>query len=165
MPHISLGSPQPGISGLMDYRPETGGQIKELAEELLRGQSTLSRGERELIAAHVSKLNECAFCSASHSALAEAQLPEDHQESPKLSALLAIAAATVGSGKNVTAELVAAAREHGADDREIHDTVLIGAFFAMMNRYVDGLATWAPDNPEDYRMMAKHIVANGYLDA
>ena len=37
-----------------------------LAEVLLRGDSTLSRGERELIAAYVSSGNECEYCAASH---------------------------------------------------------------------------------------------------
>jgi hypothetical protein len=52
-------------------------------------------------------------------------------------------------GRRVTAADVAAARaearRHGATDIEIHDTVLITAAFCMFNSYVDGLATWAPD--------------------
>ena len=49
MPHITLNSDEPGIRGLLRYRPETGRPISELAEVLLRGPSTLTRGERELI--------------------------------------------------------------------------------------------------------------------
>ena len=48
----------------------------ELAEVLLRGDNTLSRGERELIAAYVSDLNECEFCQASHSTFAALQLED-----------------------------------------------------------------------------------------
>jgi len=59
MPHITLNSEEPGIRGLLRYRPETGRPISELAEVLLRGPSTLTRGERELIAAYVSALNGC----------------------------------------------------------------------------------------------------------
>jgi Carboxymuconolactone decarboxylase family len=59
---------EPGIRGLLGYRPETGRPLSELAEVLLRGPGTLTRGERELIAAHVSALNECRYCSASHAA-------------------------------------------------------------------------------------------------
>ena len=48
-------------------------------------------------------------------------------------------------GKLVTSDAdVARARQQGATDKEIHDTVLIAAAFCMFNRYVDGLATWAP---------------------
>ena len=71
--HIDLGLDEkqfPGITGLVRYRPETGGPLQALAEALLRAPNSLSRGERELIAAHVSALNECAFCRDSHSAFA-----------------------------------------------------------------------------------------------
>ena len=75
MPHITLNSAEPGIRGLLRFRPETGRPLSELAEVLLRGPSTLTRGERELIAAYVSGLNDCQYCSSSHSATAAAQLP------------------------------------------------------------------------------------------
>ena len=75
MPHITLNSSEPGIRGLLLYRPETGQPLSELAEVLLRGPGTLTRGERELIAAYVSGLNDCQYCSGSHSACAAAQLP------------------------------------------------------------------------------------------
>jgi alkylhydroperoxidase family enzyme len=51
-----LGREFPGILGLMTFRPETAAPINELVNILLRGESSLSRGERELIAAHVSWL-------------------------------------------------------------------------------------------------------------
>jgi hypothetical protein len=53
MAHIELSNQLPGIIGLMTYRPETAKPLNELAETLLRGESSLSRGERELIASHV----------------------------------------------------------------------------------------------------------------
>ena len=73
MPYIALNSAEPGIRGLLRYRPQTGRPLSELAEVLLRGPSTLTRGERELIAAHVSALNDCRYCASSHSACAAAQ--------------------------------------------------------------------------------------------
>src|SRR6201993_1341954 len=75
MPYIALNSAETGIRGLLRYRTQTGRPLSELAEVLLRGPSTLTRGERELIAAYVSALNQCRYCSASHSACAAAQLP------------------------------------------------------------------------------------------
>jgi uncharacterized peroxidase-related enzyme len=178
MAHINLGvdeSQVPGISGLLSYRPETGKPLMELAEVLLRGPSTLSRGERELIAAYVSGRNECRFCAGSHSAVAAAQLDEGMElieqvrtdldsapVSPKLRALLRIAGAVQISGRNVTAELIDAARAAGADDLELHDTVLIAAAFCMYNRYVDGLGTLAPADPAGYAAAAERIVQFGY---
>ena len=67
------------------------------------------------------------------------------------------------SGRNVTAELVAGARAAGATDREIHDTVLIAAFFCMCNRYVDGLATWAPQDADTYRQRSASVAQDGYV--
>src|SRR3974390_1250088 len=75
MPHMKLGNDKPGIRALLTYRPETAGTLSQLAEVLLRGDNTLSRGERELIAAYVSKRNECVYCASSPSAPAAAQLP------------------------------------------------------------------------------------------
>jgi alkylhydroperoxidase family enzyme len=83
--------------------------------------------------------------------------------SAKLKTLLVIAAAVRHSGRGVTAELVATARAAGATDLEIHDTVLIAAVFCMFNRYVDGLATAAPDDPAAYALGAQHLVTQGYL--
>jgi alkylhydroperoxidase family enzyme len=83
--------------------------------------------------------------------------------SAKLKALLAIAAAVADSGPAVTAEQVATARAAGATDVEIHDTVLIAAAFCMFNRYVDGLATMAPDDPVLYAASAQRLVAQGYV--
>jgi uncharacterized peroxidase-related enzyme len=176
MPHIALNSAEPGIRGLLRFRPETGRPLSELAEVLLRGPSTLTRGERELIAAYVSALNGCRFCSASHSATAAAQLPggmalvervrADADTAPvsaKLKTLLAIAAAVRQSGLDVTAEQVADARAAGATDLEIHDTVLIAAAFCMFNRYVDGLATIALDDPAAYAAGAQRLIDQGYL--
>jgi len=176
MSHIALNSAEPGIRGLLRYRPETARPLSELTEVLLRGPSTLTRGERELIAAYVSALNDCRYCASSHSACAAAQLPggmtvvEQVRAGPasapvsaKLKALLAIAEAVARSGRAVTGGDVARARGAGATDVEIHDTVLIAAAFCMFNRYVDGLATTAPDDPAVYAAGAQRLVTQGYL--
>jgi uncharacterized peroxidase-related enzyme len=178
MPHIDLPEGVPGIRGAMAFRPETAVPLNALAEVLLRSDNTLTRGERELIAAYVSNLNECFFCQTSHSTFAALQLdggmevvedvkrdPETAPISPKLRALLAIAAKVRVDGRSVTTEDVEAARAEGATDLEIHDTVLIAAAFCMFNRYVDGLATWAPADPEAYEEIGRRIVGQGYLAA
>jgi uncharacterized peroxidase-related enzyme len=178
MAHIDLGVDEvefPGINGPMRFRPETAKPLNDLAEVLLRGPNSLSPGERELIAAYVSGLNECRFCCAAHSAFAAEQLDggmplvdqvrADADSAPipgKLRALLRIAGAVRDDGRKVTAQLVAAARAEGASDVEIHDTVLIAAAFCMYNRYVDGLGTLAPDNPQRYAERARRIVEVGY---
>lgn len=176
MAHITLNSDEPGIRGLFRFRPETALPLNELVEVLLRGPGTLTPGERELIAAYVSSRNECQYCCSSHSAYAAAQLPggaglvaevcADPESAPipaKLKALLKIASSVQQGGLQVTGEQVSAARAEGATDTEIHDCVLIAAAFCMFNRYVDGLGTFAPDDPALYASRAQRIVSDGYL--
>src|SRR6202034_3896389 len=85
--------------------------------------------------------------------------------SDKMKALLAIAGKVQKGGKHVTTDEVERARQQGATDKEIHDTVLIAAAFCMFNRYVDGLDTWQPENPEAYREMGKRLATQGYARA
>ena len=174
MPHIALPD-LPGIRGPMAFRPETARPLNDLVDVLLRGPNTLTPGERELIATFVSAENDCRYCQTIHGAIAAHHLggnealvvqvkadPERAAISDKLKALLVIAGKTAESGKLVTAADVEKARRLGASDLEIHDTVLIAAVFCLCNRYVDGLATWAPDDPAFYRQRAALVAENGY---
>jgi uncharacterized peroxidase-related enzyme len=176
MPHIDLPEGLPGITSGFAFRPETAKPMRELAHVLLHGPSTLTGGERELIATYVSSENDCYFCQTSHGAAAAAhlgkdaalvdQVKRDFLKSPisdKLKALLVIAGQVQQGGKKVTLESVAKARQQGATDLEIHDTVLIAAAFCMYNRYVDGLATWQPQDPAMYSSMGEHLATHGYI--
>ncbi len=168
VPHINL--PElPGMVGLLVQYPHTAGPLNGLADALLRGPSPLTPGERETIAAVVSSRNECTYCSGIHGAVAthllhqEGRTTEHAQTDPKLRALLAIAEKVRVDGRSVSPADIDLAREHGADDKAIHDTVLIAAAFSMYNRYVDGLATLAPREPEVYAQHAKNLAEGGYL--
>jgi uncharacterized peroxidase-related enzyme len=177
MAHIKLPDGAPGIIGPMIAYPETRVHLSGLAEALLRGPSSLTPGERETIAAYVSAGNECRFCRESHAAAARAHLgeqrhlvdrviasAEDSPASPKLNALLAIADKVRRDGRLVQAADVARARAEGADDKAIHDTVLIAAAFCMFNRYVDGLGTWAPEDPAAYIDSGVRLAEQGYVN-
>jgi uncharacterized peroxidase-related enzyme len=174
MPHINLPEGFPGISAGFTYRPETAKPMRELAHILLYEPNSLTSGERELIATYVSLRNDCHFCQSSHGAAAACHLGDasvvekvktDFLTAPvsdKLKALLAIAGKVQQDGKLVTPADVDAARKQGATDLEIHDTVLIAAAFCMYNRYVDGLGTWQPRDPEMYAQMGRHLAQEGY---
>ena len=176
MAHIRLPEGIPGILGPMAFSPETAKPLNALAEVLLRGPNTLTPADREMIATYVSSQNDCYFCQHAHGAVAAYRLGgneklvnevklnfESAEISDKLKALLAIAGKVQKGGKHVTAEDVGRARQHGASDKEIHDTVLIAAAFCMYNRYVDGLSTWAPDDPDLYRENGKRLAEQGYV--
>ena len=177
MPHIPLPEGVPGIRSALQYRPETARPLLELAEVLLRGPNTLTSAEREMIAAFVSARNDCAFCYASHRAAAAHHMngnyalvdavrahPEGAPIGPKLKALLAIAGKVQQDGKLVTPGDVQRARDAGATDAEIHDTVLIAAAFCMFNRYVDGLAVWTPTDEAIYDEMGRRMAEQGYVN-
>lgn len=177
MAHIQLQEDLPGIRGLMAFRPETALPLNQLAEVLLRSDNSLSRGDRELIATYVSYLNDCFFCQNAHGGIAQHylqcdirfidQVKNDFQStslSPKLKALLSIAASVQKGGKYVTQEQIEKAKRQGTSDVEIHDTVLIAAAFCMFNRYVDGLGTWAPGDREFYVKRGKQRAEEGYAN-
>src|SRR5215472_5836437 len=73
-PHIALPPGLAGIRGPMAFRPETAAPINELVDVLLRGPSTLTPGERELIAMYVSSQNDCRYCQTIHGAVAARHL-------------------------------------------------------------------------------------------
>jgi uncharacterized peroxidase-related enzyme len=178
VPHIQLPEDMPGITAGFAFRPETAQPLRELAHVLLHasGNEGFSSAERELVAAFVSSRNTCYFCQTSHAAAAAhlfggdpavvAAVCAGYRLAPissKLKALLAIAEQVQVDGKRVTKQLVDRARAEGATDIDIHDTVLITAAFCMYNRYVDGLATWQPREPEMYAQMGKQMAEQGYV--
>jgi uncharacterized peroxidase-related enzyme len=157
------------------FRPEVAQPISLLADVLLHAENSLSRGERELIAAYVSSLNDCEFCHNSHAAVASCHLADegatvaavasDAHSAPvssKMKALLAIAARVQRSGRDVREQDITRARTEGATDVEIHDTVLIAAAFCMLNRYVAGLGALTPFDPAGYRERAQFVADHGY---
>jgi len=175
MPHINVDKDLPGIRSLMAFSPQTAAPMGELANLLLRTSDTLSMADRELIATHVSYLNDCFYCQHSHGAIAVCYLDGDTSlvdqvrtgdpnapVSDKLKALLAIAASVQKGGKFVTTQQVETAKQLGATDNDIHDTVLIAAAFCMFNKYVDGLASNTPTDMSSYPLRAKQIADNGY---
>ncbi|MBA4167109.1 MAG: carboxymuconolactone decarboxylase family protein [Chitinophagaceae bacterium] len=179
MAYIDLGNDLPGIRGPMAYCPQTSKPLNELAHYLLvDDNNTLTRGERELIGAYVSYLNDCFFCQNVHGAMAGHYMQCDIGKienikhdfnasdlSSKMKSLLSIAASVQKGGKYVTPEQIQAANQNGATDKEIHDTVLIAAAFCMFNRYVDGLGTWAPADTAFYVDRAPVRAKEGYINS
>jgi uncharacterized peroxidase-related enzyme len=165
----------------MVFSPETTKPLCDLVQVLLTGPHTLTPAERELIATYVSSQNDCIYCQSCHGSTAAqhlggsdadyeliAQIKQNYQATPisaKMKALLAIAGKVQKGGKQVTASDVDRARQHGATDKEVHDTVLIAAAFCMYNRYVDGLATWAPSDANMYRENGRRLAEVGYVES
>ncbi|MBS1747691.1 MAG: peroxidase-related enzyme [Bacteroidetes bacterium] len=175
MPHIKVDPDLPGIRSLLAFSPEPATPMGKLANLLLRTNKGLSMPERELIGAYVSYLNDCFYCYHSHGALVTCylndnnrlieQVRKDYNQadiSEKMKALLSIAGSVQKDGKSVTEEQIIKARDDGASDKDIHDTVLIAAMFCMFNRYVDGLAANTPTGLSSYLKREKQIMEHGY---
>ena len=175
MPHIDFKNELPGIRSALAYSPKTAEPLGHLAEILLRSNDGLTPAERELIATYVSYLNDCFYCHHSHGEIACIYLAGDRELvnqvrtdyesaeiSDKLKGLLRIAGKVQQSGKAVTPDDITNARNNGATDKDIHDTVLIAAAFCMFNRYVDGLATTIPTDMDSYPVRAKQVAEKGY---
>jgi len=174
MPHIKLEEHLPGITGLLEYRRDTAEHIRNLTMTLMRGESTLTFAERELIATVVSSGNKCQFCTAAHTAITNDLLGEnntcetvlqDYENSSiskKMKALISIATKVQQDARNVNTKDIERAVSEGATELEIHDTVLIAALFCLYNKYVDGLGTIAPSDPQYYKNLGDRIRISGY---
>ncbi|HXB94600.1 MAG TPA: carboxymuconolactone decarboxylase family protein [Puia sp.] len=140
MPYIPLKENLPGITGLLDYRQDTALPIRQLTQILLRGESTLTEGERELIATVVSAGNECRFCTAAHTAAANCFLDD-----PAIAESAKTNIATSSLSEKMKALLT------------------IAALFSLYNRYVDGLASVTPTDPAFYDRLGHILQEKGYL--
>jgi uncharacterized peroxidase-related enzyme len=178
MAHIQLPDGIPGILGPMAFSPDTAKPLNALAEMLLRTPNSLSAADRAKIATFVSSQNDCYFCQHAHGAVAAYRMNgnenlvkhvkmdfESAEILDKLKALLAIAGKVQRGEKQVTADDIARARQQRATDEEIHDTILIAAAFCMYNRYVYGLATWAPTDENLHRENGRRLAEEGYVNS
>lgn len=127
-------------------------------EELMKGDSGLSRAEREMIAVVVSVANRCTYCIAAHSAalrkltkdpaLADA-IAADHTTAPlpdRDRALLDYALKLTVRPAEMSEDDVAALRAAGWTDEDVIDIAEITGMFNLTNRMASGLG-WEP-NPE-----------------
>ena len=182
----------PGIVVAMRLAPGLSEHLKGLADALLVEPfpgSTLSRGERELIATAVSAGNDCFYCMDSHGAFASELLRREEAAggatggatgietlidgiksgrsdgtTPRLAALLDLARTVQRNARAVTADDVGCATAAGASDGDVQLTVLIASAFCMYNRMVDGLRARTPPSAEAYRDRAAQIAEHGYSD-
>jgi uncharacterized peroxidase-related enzyme len=131
-------------------------------EELMRGDSGLSKAEREMIAVVVSVANDCAYCIASHSAalrkltkdpaLADA-IAADHASAPlepRRHAMLVYAEKLTRAPERMQESDVEALRTAGWSDEDVMDIAEVAAMFNFSNRMASGLG-WEP-NPEYERL-------------
>jgi uncharacterized peroxidase-related enzyme len=165
--------PDADLKEILKSEPELGLPIARYPEVLLRGPSPFSIGERELMAAFVSSLNACDFCSEEHEAVAErfdvqagtlAALIDDIDAAPVSENLRPafhfLHKLTLQPNRIVAsdAEAVYAA---GWDDPALYHLASVCALFSFDNRLIQGVGI-APHDPEKLQSTADRLHARGY---
>ncbi len=165
----------PGEQTLRELFPRYQGvaqPLLQLHENLLRGEGALTAAEKELIAAHTSALNACAYCHDIHKTTAEAfgvepgllkALTEDPDTAPvdaKTGALLAFTRKVTLAPARITAADADAVYAAGWSEDALFEAVATCALFNFMNRLVDGLGITA--TPERKKEGGHFLHKQGY---
>jgi uncharacterized peroxidase-related enzyme len=165
--------PTPDVVKLVMYRPDFfGTHMKKVTHEAMRGPSAWSVGDRELMAAFVSKTNDCEFCIKAHTAVAARAYHDDATVSAVLSDL---ETAVIGEPLRATLRMLRNLTREGAVDvndmrallaagvsqQQIEDAVAVCFAFNTMNRLADTFEFFVP-GPKAFQVGAKFLLARGY---
>ncbi len=165
--------PVPDAARLVFYRPDFyGSRAKEFTHEAMRGPSAWSVGDRELMAAYVSKVNESAFCIGAHSATAR----RAYRDGPKVAAVLAdLESAPVEEGLRATLRMLGTLTRDGKVEpedmrhvlsagvsrRQVEDALAVCAAFNTTDRLADAFG-FEVLSPEGFEAGAKYLLKRGY---
>jgi len=171
--HAVSRQPVPDAAKLVFYRPDFyGAPMKEFTQEAMRGPSTWSVGDRELMAAFVSQMNACEFCIGAHTATAA----RAYQDEAKVSAVLSnLENAPIGEPLRATLRLLGKlTRAHAvtADDmrtvlasgvsrEQIEDALAVSFAFNTTDRLADAFGFFVP-GPKAFEAGAKFLLRRGY---
>jgi uncharacterized peroxidase-related enzyme len=154
----------PNVLAAYAHRPDKLRAFSQMYNDLMLGESGLSKLEREMIAVAVSSQNRCWYCQVAHGAqvralsgdpaLGEALVMNWRvaELSPRQRAMIGFAIrATVASAEIGEADRDAL-REHGFAEQDIWDIAAVAAFFNMSNRMASAVGM-VPN--ADYHGMAR----------
>jgi len=165
--------PVPDAARLTFFRPDFyGSYSKALTHEAMRGPSGWPVAERELMAAYVSKVNDCPFCIGAHTATASLAA---RNEVTVTAALADLESAPVGEGLHATlrmlgtltrdghlsAEDVRAVLDAGVSRQQVEDALAICYVFNVTNRLANAFG-FEVMNPEGFQAGAKYLLRRGY---
>jgi AhpD family alkylhydroperoxidase len=170
---LMSGRPVPDAAKITFYRPDFyGTHMKKLTQEAMRGRSTWSVGDRELMAAYVSKMNDCPFCVGAHTATAA----RAYQDGQRVAAVLAdLDAAPIEAGLRATLGMLGKLTSDGtlsADDirsvlsagvsqQQIEDALAVGFTFNTTDRLANAFA-FDVLSQEGFEAGAKYLLKRGY---
>ena len=157
MPFLPALPEDAAMLDVLQLVPETARPLVQFHEALMRGDSPLAVGQRELLAAYVSALNSCAYCHGVHAATAEAfGIPAEllnnlladvdgAEVEDRFKPMIRFVRKLTLEPTSVTSQDAAGVLAAGWDDRALHDAVMICGLFSCMNRVVQGLGLRADE--------------------
>lgn len=170
---IRMASRQPvlDVVKLVKYRADFyGGPMSAVTQEAMRGPSSWSVGDRELMAAFVAQTNQCEFCVKAHSAVAQRAYGEEKTVSVLLSNTAAVEEplrATLLMLEKLTREHIVNADDmravlaSGASREQIEDALAVCFSFSVITRLADAFGFFVP-GAEAFQSGAKYLLARGY---
>jgi len=171
--HMVSRQPLPDAAKLVFYRPDFyGTPMKELTQEAMRGASAWSVGDRELMAAFVSKINECAFCVGAHTATAARAYDDEAKVAAVLSDLETAPIeeplrATLRMLRKLTRDSVVNADDMravlaaGVSHEQIEDALAVCFAFNTTDRLADAFG-FSVLGPKGFAAGAKFLLKRGY---
>ena len=165
--------PMPDAARLVFYRPDFYGNLmKEFTHEAMRGPSKWSVADRELMAAFVSKQNECAFCIAAHTATSSMAY---HDASKVAAALSNLDTADIEEPLRETLRMLRKLTlEHAVDagdmravlaagvtPGQVEDALAVSFAFNVTNRLADAFGFAVPE-PKAFEAGARFLLKRGY---
>jgi uncharacterized peroxidase-related enzyme len=138
----------------------------------MRGPSQWSVGDRELMAAYVSRLNECAFCIKAHTATAAnayhdnkkvEQVLTDIENAPVTPAVRAtlLMIGKLTREHNVNMDDMRAVITAGVSRQQIEDALAVCFAFNITNRLADAFGFAVPSD-DAFEAGAKYLLKRGY---
>ena len=170
---LMSGHPVPDAAKITFYRPDFyGTPAKKFTHEAMRGRSTWSVGDRELMAAYVSKVNDSQWCVSAHTATAT----QAYQDRETVAAVLADLdsapieerlRATLGMlGKltregTLSADDIRAVLSAGVSHQQIEDALAVSFAFNTIDRLANAFA-FEVLSQEGFEAGAKYLLKRGY---
>ena len=158
-----------GVAEVFLRTPQFYEPLLQFFENVMVGESELSKEEREIIATHVSRINGCHFCVGAHEATLAAfggngATPgtglEGHGVSPRLQDLLAYADKLTRSPAEIERADIDALKANGISEQAIEDATNVVSALNYLNRLVDAFGFVG--SPEYFKMVGAALAKNGY---
>ena len=161
------------VPEILKMSPEAGAPLMEVHEAVMRGPSPLSPGERELIAAYVSGINECRYCHGVHAETAKAfgipgqavdNLFDDLEYAgldDKIKPILRLARKLTEAPASVAEADAQAVYDAGWDEQALHDAIMVVSLFNLMNRLLEGHGVYGHDAL--FKARGPMLKEHGYL--